>query len=102
MRVGILGSGDVAKSFGRGFLKEGNEVMLGSRDPEKLASWVRESGENASSGTLAETAKLGELLVIAVNGQSRGSDPDDRSRRIPGQSRHRQIPWTYLLAFRRN
>ena len=44
MRVGILGSGDVAKSFGRGFLKEGNEVMLGSREPEKLASWVRDSG----------------------------------------------------------
>lgn len=68
MRVGILGSGDVAKSFARGFLKEGNEVMLGSREPEKLASWVQESGQSSSSGTLSETAKFGELLVIAVNG----------------------------------
>lgn len=68
MRIGILGSGDVAKSFGRGFLKEGNEVMLGSREPEKLASWVRKSGQSSSSGTLSETAKFGEILVIAANG----------------------------------
>lgn len=68
MKVGILGSGDVAKSFGRGFLNEGNEVMLGSREPEKLDAWVRESGNNASSGTLRETAEFGELVVIAVNG----------------------------------
>jgi 8-hydroxy-5-deazaflavin:NADPH oxidoreductase len=38
MRVGILGSSDVAKSLGHGFLKEGHVVMLGSREPGKLAS----------------------------------------------------------------
>jgi predicted dinucleotide-binding enzyme len=63
MRVGILGSGDVAKALGRGFLKEGHEVMLGSREPGKLASWVRESGKGASSGTFSEAAKFGELAV---------------------------------------
>ena len=68
MKVGIFGSGDVAKSFGRGFLKEGHEVMLGSREPKKLASWVRESGQRSSSGTFSETAEFGELLVVAVNG----------------------------------
>lgn len=68
MKVGILGSGDVAQSLGRGFLKEGHEVMLGSREPEKLAAWVRESGKAASRGTFAETANFGELVVIAVNG----------------------------------
>ena len=68
MRVGILGSGDVAKALGRGFLKEGHEVMLGSREPSKLASWVRESGKGASSGTFSEAAKFGELAVLAVSG----------------------------------
>jgi hypothetical protein len=38
MRVGTLGSSDVAKSLGRGLLKEGHEVMLGSRGQGKLAS----------------------------------------------------------------
>jgi len=70
MRVGIFGSGDVAKSFGRGFLNDGHEVMLGSRDPGKLASWVSESGNGASSGTFADAASFGELLVIAVAGTS--------------------------------
>ena len=68
MRVGILGSSDVAKSLGRGFLKERHEVMLGSRDPGKLASWVRESGKGASNGTFSETAKFAELVVLAVHG----------------------------------
>ena len=51
-----------------GVLTEDHEVMLGSRDPGKLASWVRQTRKNASSGTFSETAKFGELVVIAVNG----------------------------------
>jgi predicted dinucleotide-binding enzyme len=68
MKVGILGSGDVAKSLAHGFLKQGHEVMLGSREPEKLASWVRESGKGASHGTFSETVKFGELVALAVHG----------------------------------
>jgi predicted dinucleotide-binding enzyme len=68
MKVGILGSTDVAKSLANGFLKEGHEVMLGSREPEKLALWASESGKSASAGTFSETGKFGELLVLAVNG----------------------------------
>jgi len=68
MRVGILGSSDVAKSLARGFLGEGHEVMLGSRDPGKLASWAREAGKGAFSGTLSDAAKFGELVVLAVHG----------------------------------
>lgn len=68
MRVGILGSTDVAQSLAAGFLQQGHEVMLGSRNPEKLTAWVQESGENASSGTFSEVAAFGELVAIAVNG----------------------------------
>lgn len=81
MKVGILGSGNVAKALGRGFLREGHEVMLGSREAAKLAPWVRESGKAASGGTFSETARFAELAVIAVNGvkavdaiQSAGAD----------------------------
>src|SRR5437868_1668334 len=68
MRVGILGSSDVAKFLARGFLGESHEIMLGSREPAKLDSWVRESGKGASSGTFPETANFGELVVLAVHG----------------------------------
>ncbi|MGH8023341.1 MAG: NADPH-dependent F420 reductase [Limisphaerales bacterium] len=68
MKIGILGSSDVAKSLARGFLGEGHQARLGSREPSKLAAWVNENGESASSGTFSETAKFGELVVLAVQG----------------------------------
>ena len=34
MQVGIIGSGDVARSLGRAFITLGHSVMLGSRTPE--------------------------------------------------------------------
>lgn len=68
MKVGIIGSGSVAQDLGRGFIKRRDEVMLGSRSPEKLSEWVQESGSRASAGTMNEAAEHGELLVLAVKG----------------------------------
>ncbi len=42
MKVGILGSGDVAKALGNGFLQHGHDVMPGTRDPAKLADWTKQ------------------------------------------------------------
>ena len=67
MKVGILGSGDVAKSLARGFIKHGHQVMLGTRDTAKLKEFVTET-PGAQSGSLADTAKFGELVVLAVKG----------------------------------
>ncbi|HEY0664788.1 MAG TPA: NAD(P)-binding domain-containing protein [Gallionella sp.] len=67
MKVGILGSGDVAKSLAGGFLKHGHEVTLGTRTPGKLAEWA--SGHsNARIAAFADAAKFGELVVLAVKG----------------------------------
>ncbi len=67
-KIGILGSGMVAKALGNGFLKNGDSVMLSSRTPEKLAEWKAEAGEKAHTGTFAEAAGFGEILVLAVKG----------------------------------
>jgi predicted dinucleotide-binding enzyme len=40
MKVGILGSGDVAKSLAGGFIKHGHQVMLGTREAGKLKDFV--------------------------------------------------------------
>ena len=37
MKVGIIGSGDIAKALADGFLRHDHEVMLGTRAPSKLA-----------------------------------------------------------------
>jgi Predicted dinucleotide-binding enzymes len=69
MKIGIIGSGAVAQTLGKAFLTEGNEVMLGSRDPKKdaIAKW-KASSPGAQSGSFAEAAAFGELLVLAVAG----------------------------------
>jgi predicted dinucleotide-binding enzyme len=75
MKVGILGSGNVAKALGAGFLKHGHDVMLGSRSPEKLAEWAAAQG-GAKTGTFSETAEFAEVVVLAVVGRSAAEAPD--------------------------
>lgn len=67
MKVGILGSGDVAQALGAGFLKHGHPVMVGTREPGKLAEWAaRHPG--AQVGSLADAAGFAELAVLAIKG----------------------------------
>jgi hypothetical protein len=69
MKVGILGSGDVGKALGEGFLKHGHEVTLGTRDAGKLAEWAK-AHPKARIGGLEEAAKFGETIVLAVKGNA--------------------------------
>ena len=71
MKIGILGSGDVGRRLGDGFIELGHTVKIGSRDPNKkdIAQWVsNHSGEEgkASSGSFAEAAAFAEQLVLAT------------------------------------
>jgi predicted dinucleotide-binding enzyme len=70
MKIGILGTGDVGKALGKGFLALGHEVKLGARDEsnEKAAAWVKQSGPKASAGTFSDVAAFGELNVLATLG----------------------------------
>jgi predicted dinucleotide-binding enzyme len=67
MKVGVLGSGDVAKVLAAGFLKHGHQVRLGTRTPSKLAEWAS-THRSVSVEPFAEAAKFGELIVLAVKG----------------------------------
>jgi predicted dinucleotide-binding enzyme len=67
-KAGIIGSGIVAQTLGKGFLSLGYAVMLGTRDPAKLADWKREAGEAAQTGSFREAAEFGNILVLAVKG----------------------------------
>ncbi|MGA2040781.1 MAG: NAD(P)-binding domain-containing protein [Bryobacteraceae bacterium] len=69
MKVGILGSGDVAKALAGGFLKHGHQVMMGTRTPAKLTEWAAQSPQ-ASVGSFAAAAAFGELIVLAVTGKA--------------------------------
>jgi len=67
MKVGVLGSGDVARVLASGFLKHGHAVTLGSRTPEKLADW-KDKNPGGLTGDFAEAAAFGEAVVLAVKG----------------------------------
>ena len=67
MKVGVLGSGDVAKALAGGFLKHGHQVMLGTRDAGKLKDFAAEH-KGAQVGSFADAAKFGDLVVLAVKG----------------------------------
>lgn len=67
MKVGILGSGDVAKALAVGFLKHGHDVMVGTRTPDKLADWVSQN-RGSRSGSFSDAAKFADIVVLAVKG----------------------------------
>jgi predicted dinucleotide-binding enzyme len=69
MKIGIIGSGDVGQKLADGFIELGHSVRIGSRDPNqsKITEWINKHGkENASSGTFADTAVFGEIIVLAT------------------------------------
>jgi predicted dinucleotide-binding enzyme len=70
VKVGILGSGDVGKSFARAFGALGHEVVIGSRSPEKLSDFVGGEADRVTSGTFEEAARSGDLLVLATHGMA--------------------------------
>lgn len=69
MKIGIIGSGVVAQVLGKAFISEGNEVMMGSRDPKKdaIIKW-KAANPTAKTGSFSDAAAFGELLVLATAG----------------------------------
>lgn len=69
MRIGVLGSGDVAQVLASGFLKHGHAVTVGTRDTAKLSGWSN-SNSSGRVGSFADAARFGEVLVLAVKGSA--------------------------------
>jgi len=67
-KIGIIGSGSVAKALGSGFLKHNYKVMLSSREVSKLTTWKEKGGDNAHTGSFEDAAKFGDIVVLAVKG----------------------------------
>ena len=70
MKVGVLGTGDVGRSLGSGFVALGHEVKIGARSAnhEKALEWVGARCARASQGTFADAARFGEVMVFATLG----------------------------------
>lgn len=67
MKIGVLGSGDVAQTLAAGFIKHGHQVMMGTRDAAKLEKW-RQANAKAQVGSTKDAAEFGEAVLLAVKG----------------------------------
>jgi predicted dinucleotide-binding enzyme len=65
-KIGIIGSGIVARVLATGLIKHGYQVMSGSRDKSKREQLQKETG--ALTGTFGETASFGGIVILAVKG----------------------------------
>lgn len=86
MKIGILGSGDVAKTLAAGFLKHGHDVMVGTREPAKLADWAATQAA-VRIGSFADTAAFGDIALLAVKGGAAEAalKAADASRHLAGK-----------------
>ena len=81
MKIGIIGSGVVAQTLGAKLIALGHDVVIGTRDPQKLdekknmagslREWLAKVGAGGKGrvGTFAEAAAHGDLLVNATSGE---------------------------------
>ncbi|GGV53439.1 NADP oxidoreductase [Streptomyces longisporoflavus] len=66
MRIGLLGTGNVARALAAGWQAAGHDVVLGSRAPKERGSAEELRGFDVA--TLADTAAHGDVLVNATPG----------------------------------
>jgi 8-hydroxy-5-deazaflavin:NADPH oxidoreductase len=78
MKIGILGSGVVGQTLGAKLIERGEDVVLGTRSPDKreakrgmgaaLDDWLRSTGGKARIASFADAAAHGEIVINATNG----------------------------------
>jgi predicted dinucleotide-binding enzyme len=79
MKIGIIGTGVVGQTLGSKLIGQGHDVVLGTRDPDKLddkkmfgatlRDWKAQTEGRGRVVTFKEAAAHGELLINATSGQ---------------------------------
>ncbi|MEM6629824.1 MAG: NADPH-dependent F420 reductase [Bacteroidota bacterium] len=66
MKIGILGTGNLAEAMATALTKKNYHVMVGARDVEKARRFTGELGHYAKAGTIANAIHYGEVIILAV------------------------------------
>ncbi|MCI2420349.1 NAD(P)-binding domain-containing protein [Saccharopolyspora sp. K220] len=67
MRIGILGAGNMADALGTQWTRSGHDVMVSGRTPAKARALAERIGPTARTGTWADVAEFGEVVLVAVH-----------------------------------
>ena len=69
-KVGIIGSGIVGQTLGKGFIDLGYDVMIGTREVHKLDEWVSKAKDKGKVGSVNDALRFGDILVLSVKGSA--------------------------------
>jgi Queuosine biosynthesis protein/NADP oxidoreductase coenzyme F420-dependent len=80
MKIAIIGSGIVGQTLGKKLVELGHNVVLGTRDPNKLdeakgwagslSDWLTAVGNKATVATFTTAAAQGEIIINATHGMA--------------------------------
>jgi predicted dinucleotide-binding enzyme len=70
MKYGVLGTGMVGQTLATKLVELGNDVMMGARNAqnEKARTWAESAGTGARTGTFADAARHGEVILNCTQG----------------------------------
>ena len=67
MKIGIIGAGAIGQTYAKLWSAAGHEILLSSRNPERLTPIVEGIGPAVQVGTPAQAARFGDVVLLAVN-----------------------------------
>jgi hypothetical protein len=68
-KIGILGSGNVAKALAKGFLKNNYPLMMGTSNTDKLKDFQSQNS-SVQLASFQQTADYADIIVLAVKGDA--------------------------------
>ncbi|MGP4090578.1 NADPH-dependent F420 reductase [Streptomyces sp. KR55] len=66
MKIGVLGTGNMADALATHWARAGHEVFVGGRDERKAQRLATRLGGDARHGTLRKAAGFGEVVLVAL------------------------------------
>ncbi|MGF0175729.1 NADPH-dependent F420 reductase [Streptomyces sp. Marseille-Q5077] len=66
MRIGVLGTGNMADALATQWARAGHEVTIGARDAHKAKRLATRIGGSAAPASLRAAAEFGEVVLVAL------------------------------------
>jgi len=67
VKIGIIGAGRIGSTLAAHLTRAGHDVAIAnSRGPETLQDLIAELGERAQAASVADAARFGDLVVVAI------------------------------------
>ncbi|MER5301102.1 NAD(P)-binding domain-containing protein [Streptomyces lasiicapitis] len=66
MKIGVLGTGNMADALATHWVRAGHDVFVGGRDAEKARLLAARMGRDVRHGSLRDAASYGDVVLVAL------------------------------------